>query len=127
MCLYVSQGYWNFQLPSQTTRDRPHKCQVPGCNKAYRYSQDLRAHETAKHGRKPKRIFHKTYSENPTFTPEQPRNDRLCDANNLQLADTNLAEPVRDDDTQCVMVSERTDTIAHLTHIEDSVNQDDQS
>ena len=35
-------------------KERPYKCQVPGCKSAYSHSKHLRAHETKKHGRIPK-------------------------------------------------------------------------
>ena len=41
-------------LSDRAARERPYKCQYPGCTSAYSKSRNLRAHESQKHGRKKK-------------------------------------------------------------------------
>ena len=45
---------------SADARNKPHVCSYHGCDASYYYSHDLRKHETAKHGRKPKPRFNLT-------------------------------------------------------------------
>lgn len=47
-------------------KGRRFKCQVPGCKAAYKEAKNLRAHETMKHGRKPK--FHRRAITTPWLT-----------------------------------------------------------